>query len=303
MFTGSRTGLPAYIRSVVTRCERSASCAATIPKTPTYSFPSAAGQSVLLASTASPSASARLPRCHFRSTPTCFAMPVGSSSLTMATTRGPCSITSGTRTSSTRCATPKWRPIASGTFGVDRCRRRQARHRFPLYHLGICLGLTLRQHLHDKLDTALNLLGRHRLDPAGMLQLHLPGHQHCADLQIRRRRLAPHPLEHVAPMLLPVLRQIEQKALVERSARGFRAAARVSREPRREPAVDAAIDGLGSGVWLSVRVHRLRLVLRDDVYLILGELQPSPCWALAQAGGSSNLFAMRAACAPVRVAV
>src|SRR5262249_24711971 len=44
------------------------------------------------------------------------------------------------------------------------------------------------------------------LNPAGMLQLHLPRHQHCADLQIRSRRLAPHPLEHLSPMLLPILR-------------------------------------------------------------------------------------------------
>src|SRR5262249_46650028 len=44
----------------VTRCERCASYAATTPKTPTSSFPSAADQSVLLASTASSSALARL---------------------------------------------------------------------------------------------------------------------------------------------------------------------------------------------------------------------------------------------------
>src|SRR5262245_14615455 len=164
---------------------------------PTSSFPSAAGQSVLLASTASSSASARLPRCLSRSTPTCCAMPVGSSSLTMATTRGPCNTTSGTRTSSTRSGTPKWRPIASGTFGVDRCRRRQARHRFPLYHLGICLGLTLGQHPLDHRNRPLDLIGAHCLDAAGMLDLHLARDQHCADLQIRGRRLAPHPLEHL----------------------------------------------------------------------------------------------------------
>src|SRR5262245_26310875 len=35
----------------------------------------------------------------------------------MATTRGPCSTTSATRTSSTRSGTPKWRRIASRTFG------------------------------------------------------------------------------------------------------------------------------------------------------------------------------------------
>src|SRR5262245_18294283 len=208
MFIASKAGLPACIRSAVTRCERCVSYAATTPKTPTYSFPSAAGQSVLLASTASSSASARLPRCHSRSTRTCCAMPVGSSSPTMATTRAPCSTISATRTSSTRSGTPKWRRIASRIFGVDRCRRRQARRRFPLYHLGICLGLTILQHLLDELDPALHLLGRHCLDPAGMLQLHLPRHQHCADLQIRSRRLAPNPLEHLSPMLLPILCEI-----------------------------------------------------------------------------------------------
>ena len=44
-------------------------------------------------------------------------MPVGSSSRTMATTRGPCSTTSGTRTFSTQSGTPKWRLTASRTFG------------------------------------------------------------------------------------------------------------------------------------------------------------------------------------------
>ena len=38
------------------------------------------------------SASGRPPRCHSRSTRTCFAMPAGSSSPMMATTRGPCNI-------------------------------------------------------------------------------------------------------------------------------------------------------------------------------------------------------------------
>src|SRR5262249_21643629 len=73
-FTGSRTAFPAYIRSAVTRYVLFVSYAATTSKMPTYSFPSAAGQSVLLASTASSSASARLPRCLSPSTPTCCAM-------------------------------------------------------------------------------------------------------------------------------------------------------------------------------------------------------------------------------------
>src|SRR6516162_1845596 len=66
---------------------------------------------------ASSSVSGRPPRCHSRSTPTCFAMPAGSSSQMMATTRGPCSTTLGTRTFSTPSGTPKWRPTGSRTFG------------------------------------------------------------------------------------------------------------------------------------------------------------------------------------------
>src|SRR5215831_11841675 len=116
-FTASRTAFPAYIRSAVMRCGLSASYDASTLRTPTYSSPSAADQSAPSASTGSSSASARPPRCHSRSTHTCFAMPVGSSWPMMATTRGPCSTTSGTRTSSTRSGTPNWRRIASRTFG------------------------------------------------------------------------------------------------------------------------------------------------------------------------------------------
>src|SRR5262249_39964227 len=98
---GSRTEPPVCTQSAVTRCEHCASYAAITRQTPTYSFPSAAGQSVPLDSTGSSNASARPPRCHSRSTRTCFAMPAGSSWPMMVTTRGPCSTTSGTRTSST----------------------------------------------------------------------------------------------------------------------------------------------------------------------------------------------------------
>src|SRR5262249_55137692 len=186
------------------------------------SFPSAVGQLVPSASTGSSSASVRPPRCHSRSTRTCCAMPVGSSSPTMVTTRAPCSTISGTRTSSTRCATPKWRRTGSRIFGANR--RRQARDDFrsPLNHLGIRRSIALGNKLLEDLECALELLVGHGFDPAGMLQLHLPRHQHSADLQIRSRRLAPNPLEHLSPMLLPVLRQIEQKALVERSACSLR---------------------------------------------------------------------------------
>src|SRR5262249_25605757 len=79
--------------------------------------PSAAGQSVPSVSTGSSSGSGKPLTCRSRSTRTCFAMPVGSSSPTMATTRAPCRTTSGTRTFRRRSDTPKWRPTDSRTFG------------------------------------------------------------------------------------------------------------------------------------------------------------------------------------------
>ena len=88
-FTGSRTGFPACTRSAAMRSGLFVSYAAITLQTP----------------------------CHSRSTRTCCAMPVGTSWRMMATTRGPCSITSGTRTSSTPSGTPKWLPIVSRTFG------------------------------------------------------------------------------------------------------------------------------------------------------------------------------------------
>src|SRR5215472_13656586 len=146
MCTGSRTAFPAYIRSAVTKCERCVSYAATIPKTPTSSFPSAAGQSVLLVSTASSIASARLPTCHSRST-------------------------------HTRCATPKWRLTASRIFGANR--RRQARDdfRFPFNHPGIRASFPLRQHFLDQRQRPLELLVGHRFHPTGLLDLHLARNQ------------------------------------------------------------------------------------------------------------------------------
>ena len=154
--------------------------------------------------------------------------------------------------------------LGLGHLGPAASGRRQARDdfRFPLNHLGIRARVPLRDHRLDELDGALDLLITHRLYAAGMLEFQLFRDEHGADLQVARRALPPNPLEHLAPMLLPVLRQIEQKALVERSARSFRRAARVSRNPWREPAVDAAIDDLGGGVMLGFSVHSLHLVLR-----------------------------------------
>ena len=63
-FTGSRTESPVCTQSGATRCGRCASYDAITRLTPTYSFPSAAGQSALSVFTASSSGSARPPRCH-----------------------------------------------------------------------------------------------------------------------------------------------------------------------------------------------------------------------------------------------
>jgi len=62
----------------------------------------------------------------------------------------------------------------------------------------------------------------HRFD-AAMLEFQLFRNEHCADLQVTSRALPPKPLEHLAPMLLPILRQIEQKALVEGPPHSLRA--------------------------------------------------------------------------------
>src|SRR5262249_6086412 len=108
---------PASTQSAVTRCGRFVSYAGITRETPTCSFPNAVGRSAPSASIASSSVSGRPPRCHSRSTHTCFAMPAGLSWPTTATTRGPCSTTSGTRTFSTPSDTPKWRPTDSRIFG------------------------------------------------------------------------------------------------------------------------------------------------------------------------------------------
>src|SRR5215470_14374444 len=49
--------------------------------------------------------------------------------------------------------------------------------------------------------------------------------------------------------------------------------ARVSRRPRREPAVDAATDDLRGGAAPGVRVHVFHQVLRRPTQLVLGEFQ------------------------------
>src|SRR5262249_8422270 len=125
-------------------------------------------------------------------------MPVVLSSPMMATTHALCSTTSATGPSSIRSGTPKWRPIASGIFGVDRCRRRQARRRFPLYYLGIRAGLTLRQHFLNQLDRALDLLVGHLLNASAVLDFHFPRHQQDKQFQKYRRLVQHHFLYRLA---------------------------------------------------------------------------------------------------------
>src|SRR6516162_4339869 len=145
-----RTSNPA-----VTRCGRCASYAGITRETPTYSFPNAVGRSAPLGSTASSSASGRPPRCHSRSTRTCSAMPVGSSSPTMATTRGPSSTTWATKTFSTPSGTPNWRPTDSKTFGGTDAPARAGTPLRQTLHGGIIVRSRARRRWHTLLRLAL----------------------------------------------------------------------------------------------------------------------------------------------------
>src|SRR5262245_61963012 len=227
---------------------------------------SAADQSAPSAFTASSSASARLPRCLSRSTHTCCAMPVVLSSPMMATTHGVCSTTSATGTSSIRSGRPKWRrpfqgllerlTLDLGHLGAAASGRRQARDdfRFPLNHLGIRARVPLRDQLLYQLDASLQLLIAHRLDAAGMLQLHLPRHQQGAYLHVRRGLLLTDFFNRGRPVLFEIGSEREQKISIERPTRSFQGPARVSRPPRSEFAVDALGDVVRIG--LGIQGHR-----------------------------------------------
>jgi Phage integrase family len=130
---------------------------ANTPRMPTSSFPSAVGQSAPSVSTGSSSASARLRICHSRSTHTCFAMPAGSSSPTMATIPVPCNTISATRTFSTPSGTPTWHPTASKTFGGDDLRTWAAwchRFRIPAAPKSLPLPFPPRSPWHSRLPRA-----------------------------------------------------------------------------------------------------------------------------------------------------
>src|SRR5262249_42447494 len=84
--------------------------------------------------------------------------------------------------------------LGLGHLGAAASGRRQARDdfRFPLNHLGIRARLTLRKHLLDKLNRPLNLLVRHRLDAAGMLNSKISRAQQCQQLAVSCRLVLAH---------------------------------------------------------------------------------------------------------------
>src|SRR5262245_52040635 len=120
--------------------------------------------------------------------------------------------------------------LGLGHLGAAASGRRQARDdfRFPLNHLGIRARLTLRKHLLDKLNRPLNLLVRHRLDAAGMLQLHLPRHQQGAYLHVGSGLLLTHLRNGFRTVTLKVGSEREQEILVKRPTRSLQGTARVS---------------------------------------------------------------------------
>src|SRR5262245_2431668 len=81
--------------------------------------------------------------------------------------------------------------------------RREGWHRLghAVYHLGIRARLALRQHLLKRLYSPFELLIRHRLDAAGMLQLHLPRHQQDKQFQKHRRLVPPHLIDSLRPTI------------------------------------------------------------------------------------------------------
>src|SRR5262249_31724058 len=139
-----------------------------------------------------------------------------------ATTRGPCSTTSGTGTSSTRSGTPNWRPTASRTFGgIDddggrqvlaatyssphgaappsrhtvrsRPRRRGRRRSFyrPLDHFGRASSLRCKRGL-DVLDHGFKLLVRQVFERIALLDLVLARDKQGETSQVHPRLLAAH---------------------------------------------------------------------------------------------------------------
>jgi hypothetical protein len=117
---GSSRALQARIRSSATNCGPYGGCnASRSPSHPSCSPRNADRPSRLPGSPAWSSAQVQRQGLGSRSTRTCCDMPVDTHWLTEGTTRGHCRLTSGTATSSTRCATRSCRRRASRTFGAN----------------------------------------------------------------------------------------------------------------------------------------------------------------------------------------
>ena len=88
-------------------------------------------------------------------------------------------------------------------------------------HQSSRLAWRARQHGPNRANRGIKLFVRHVLKALGMLNPHFLRHQHCADLEIAGRTFPAHPLKHLAPMQLPILRQIGEKVLVKRPPRSL----------------------------------------------------------------------------------
>jgi hypothetical protein len=93
------------------------------------------------------------------------------------------------------------------------------RLRRHINHLALLGALV--QHGSNRANRGIKLFVRHVLKALGMLNPHFLRHQHCADLEIAGRTFPAHPLKHLAPMQLPILRQIGEKVLVKRPPRSL----------------------------------------------------------------------------------
>src|SRR5215831_2164619 len=106
------------------------------------------------------------------------------------------------------------------------------RLRNPFDHFGI-RALTLRKHLLDKLDRALNLLVGHVLDRIAMLDLVFAGHQQDKQFQKYRRLVPHHPLYRLAAAATEGGVHFPDGVGVQRMTRTMDVAAKVSIEKRR----------------------------------------------------------------------
>src|SRR5262249_24785115 len=96
-----------------------------------------------------------------------------------------------------------------------------------LDYLGVFACIALGNEILNDLNCPFYLLRRHRLDAAGMLDLHLARNQKRTDFHIGRRLLLTHLCNRGRPVLFEVGSEREQEILVERPSRSLQGPARV----------------------------------------------------------------------------